>query len=915
MLYNQTFELVEVTKLLERVPVDTMIFQNALGHDYLSEATNISPTATNYPRPVDPDAPATTFQFGVYNNDLTTPSTIYQTAYQSLAAKNSTLSVKSLCFFAVQNYGESGQTCEQAYSTLIQVTSPSGQITTISTSNTSNDGSQCGTVYLNVVGTWTISYSVTSVTSMIPTATYSIYVISNIEPSTPYTIATVIQRILDAGLGNRNGYFTLDPDLYDMLNAIPAPEFCITRKNLYEALLEVAGYGQVQGLPVLKKATASTSPDFTVISFDLLTNSTEWSPSSQVDVDGYIDYSSTQDAESYCGGLEIYVDNLVDNSTGGSVKQPFPMTVRTESADLVINDNAAIIPTEFPIWSVQSVVQAFVADGQYVGDITPYIFEKSQYDNLTSYTGDFPTAKQYAFYYVQGQPNLYGLTLKRETANNIDAAVADFAAVAIAARKGKNYNSSNGIACFAYQVNYTPITTRRLRQYKPDLTDGFPTTNVLFFNPTTNIADCKNLGDHAAAQLQKIGNPVRVLTYKVYRVADLPRKGMTIGDEIITQVDYAFEITHIKVTIYVTKYNRLSEYIGINSTKRFYEVSEKQSVQRALNYSFLARVGSTTPGSTTSVNNVTELFVNAFASTFTGDDIVAQYEKVTCAVVTTYDKNGNQIQSPTLHTVSSNGFGKSSAFFLSFTDNYSAGNQAVFCQYTSGGASQKLQRAVPYADEIGRFYSFKIDYYARFQAISAAAGLTYNDQISTPSSAGFCDQLPVVDPTIFSNLTSPFNTPIFSLSRVVDKNGGEQISVDTQIHFVSTVDGYVIGSALGSRNTLIAGDVNGLYPYTPVFVCLPYKLKYNQETIPLADVTTYKVSTPTITPNYFKSGITGAGYAYVTIGGVTNTTGAAAQSWAVVHEEDGSILIGQNVAIAAGAAANNTYINFNLQSV
>lgn len=911
MLYNQTFQLVEITKLLERVPVDTMTFQNALGHDYVSSAINITPTATNYPRPVDPDAPATTFQFGVYNNDLTTPSTLYETAYQSLSAINSTLSVKALCFFAVQNYGESGQNCEEAFSTKIIVTSPSGQSTTISTNNTSNDGSQLGTVSLNVGGTWTISYSVTQVTAMIPTATYSIYVLNNIEASTPYTIATVIERILNAGLGNRNGYYTLDPDLYDMLNAITAPEFCITRKNLYEALLEIGGYGNVQGLPVLKQ---DSSGDFTIISYDLLTNTTEWKPSAQVDLNGYIDYSSTQDAESYCGGIEIYADNLVDNSTGGSVEQPFPQTVRTESADLVINDNAAIIPTEFPIWSVQSVVQAFVADGQYVGDITPYIFEKSQYDNLTSYKGDFPTAKQYAFYYVQGQPNLYGLTLKRETATNIDAAVADFAAVAIAARKGKDYNSSNGIACFAYQVKYTPITTRRLRQYKPDLTDGFPTSNVLFYNPTTNIADCKNLGDHSAAQLQKIGNPVRVLTYKVYRVADLPRKGMTIGDEIITQVDYAFEITHIKVTIYVTKYNRLSEYIGINSTKRFYEVSEKQSVQRALNYSFAAVIGNSSPAYHSSNVTINSLTAQIFASTFDPLQATAFLSKIQCVIATAYDKSGNQIQSPTLHSVSANGFGKSSALYFNFADNYSAGNQAVYCPYTSGGAAQKLQRAVPYADEIGRFYRLKMDYYTRIQ-VTAADSFTYSDQVSTENKASFCDQLPTIDPTIFSDLSSDLNSPVLSLTKVVDKNGGEQISVDTQIHFATNTAGYIIGNALGSRNALVAGYTSSDDVYTPVFVCLPYKLKYNQETIPLSDITAYKVDSPTITPFYNKALITGLVLAYVQIAGVTNTTGTAAQSWAVVHEEDGSILIGQNVNIATGATANNTYIDLNLRAI
>ncbi len=886
--------------MLERVPVDTMTFQNALGHDYLSEAIYTTPT----------EVTGVAFSFAKWlgTGYFPVPDSAGELKNQSYYnIFGNTLSIKELCFWEANAASRPGYT---SVATTITVIDPDGKtVYTGSTSTTS--GNTLSIITLNSVGQYKVQYQYNTETGGTETATYNFTAVSNIEPSTPYTIATVIERILDAGLGNRNGYYTLDPDLYDMLNAIPAPEFCITRKNLYEALLEIGGYGNVQGLPVLKQ---DSSGNFTIVSYDLLTNTTEWTPSAQVDLDGYIDYSSTQDAESYCGGFEIYADNLVDNSTGGSVEQPFPQTVRTESADLVINDNAAIIPTEFPIWSIERVTQAYVASGQFpVGDITPYIFEKSQYDNLTSYTGDFPTAKQYAFYYVQGQPNLYGLTLKRETATNIDAAVADFAAVAIAKRKGNDYDKSNGIACFAYQVKYTPITTRRLRQYKPDLTDGFPTSNVLFYNPSTNIADCKNLGDNAAAQLQKIGNPVRVLTYKVYRVADLPRKGMTIGDEIITQVNYAFEITHIKVTIYVTKYNRLSEYIGINSTKRFYEVSEKQSVQRALNYSFSAVIGDSAPAYHSASTTITEYTTQIFASTFQKDTVAPVISKIQCVIATAYDKNGNQIQSPTIHSVSANGFGKSSALYFSFADNYSAGNQAVYCSYTSGGAAQKLQRAVPYADEIGRFYRLKMDYYSYSSIAVALSKLTYDDQISTESEAGFCDQLPTIDPTVFSSLDSPLDKPVLSLSNVVDKNGGEQISVDTQIHFMTNTAGYIVGNALGSRNALVAGYKSSLDVNTPVYVCLPYKLKYNQETIPLADITTYKVTAPTVTSVYNKGLFTVQ--AYVQIAGVTNTTGTAAQSWAVVHEEDGAILIGQNVDIAAGATANNTYIDLNFQAI
>lgn len=896
MLYNQTIELVEVTKLLERVPVDTMTFQNALGHDYLSEAVYTTPTE---------NIPNVAYSFALWlgTGDYFTPTSAGQLKNQSYYnIFGNSLPIKELCFW--QANASSTQSGYTSVETTISVINPVGETVYTSTTSTTS-GNTLATVNLSSVGQYKVQYQCSTETGGTETATYNFTAVSNIEPSTPYTIATAIERILNAGLGNNNGAYTLDPDLYDMLNAISAPEFCITRKNLYEALLEIGGYGHVQGLPTLK---AGSNGRFTIVSYDILTNLPAWTPSSQVNLNGYIDYSSTQDAESYCGGIEIYADNLVDNSPGGSVEQPFPKTVRTETSDLVINDNAAIIETEFPIWKVNTLTQGYVAKGQLVGDITPFVFEKSQYDNFSQYKGEFPEAKQYAFFYVQGQPNLYGLTLKPETATNIAAAIADFAAVAIAKRKGKDYNSSNGISAFSYQVSYTPMTMRRLRQYKANTTDGFPTSNVLFYNPSTNVADAKNLGSHAAAQLQKIGNPVRVLTYKIYQVADLPRKGMTIGDEIITQVDYAFEITHIKVTIYVTKYNRLSEYIGINSTKRFYEVSEKQSVQRALNYSFFATVG-TTPGAIANGFPLSSRAVTAFCATFnTVSQIQMLVSKIGAVVCTAYDQNGNPIQTPILHAVSANGFGKSTALFFSYKDNYSAGNQAVYCSYTpSGSGAQKLQRAVPYGDELGRFYSLKMDFYPRSDTITISNGLSYNDQLTTDSAQGFCDALPSIDESVFTN------TPFISLERVVDKNGGEQISVDFQIHFVANEPSYIVGNALGSRNAFV-GIVNPEDQYNAVaFVCLPYQLSYNQEIVPISDIEQYTVTAPTITPVW--NNTLGFVRSYVQIGEITNTTDTAAQSWACVSTQDGALLVGQNINIPAGESGGGAAINLNLQAV
>ena len=48
-------------------------------------------------------------------------------------------------------------------------------------------------------------------------------------------------------------------------------------------------------------------------------------------------------------------------------------------------------------------------------DITPYLFEAAEYDNLTSYKGSYPYAKEWALRYAQGDNKITGLCLKAET--------------------------------------------------------------------------------------------------------------------------------------------------------------------------------------------------------------------------------------------------------------------------------------------------------------------------------------------------------------------------------------------------------------------------------------------------------------------------------------------------------------------
>lgn len=873
MLYNTKLELCEPTKMLERITVDNLRFINPLGHDYVSGAYNISPVEDSEGGTGDQN-----FYFfaSFTQGGIAPPSTnIKNTVYDNIIAVNQPSNVYALCWFSLPYQSTTGKYI--ALLTDIEITAPDGT-TVYSGRSLSNTGEKIGTFTPTSVGNYTIVYRYNSYVY----ATYTVYAVQNTVPKEPYTITQVINRILNAGLGRLNGYFTLDPAIASAWANIPAPEFEITGKTLYEALLMVGGYRTIQAIPRLGPTPNSANDwEFNFITFDSLNGAEVWTPPVPK-----LDYHYEQNANSYCGGIESYVDNFVDNTGNGTVGLPFPTTVRTESTELIIDDNYAIIPTKFPIYKVNTLTQAYInSSGSRVGDITPFVFEYSEYSKLTSYIGQFPTAKQFAFYYIQGQPNIYGLCLKPETATTLGLFAQDMAAVQIAEKKsGQKYNSTNGIAAFAYMVNYTPMSSRRLRQYRP-YQGAYPNNNMLYYNQAANIVDSRNYGGRMKAELARIGNPTEIETYRLSALSQIPKAGMIKDGKYISQVNWEIGINYIKVSIYLVKnYNRLNEYIGINSMQRFYEVSEKQATKRTCNYSYFCTVGkSDTSGQGFSLTSYANSQLSGMLrGTLTG----VSKSKVGYALVQPLAEDGTNIQSLLAMEVVSNAFGNSVCFYIAFADNYSAGNQALY-----NASARKLQRAVPYGDEYGALNKLNLLLLPNAYAKST----NYSDQVSTSTQTAFCDGLPSVSSSDFplKNIykLAQFDTP------VIDKNGGESLAVEVQIHFQANQDNIVIGSALAQYNPLVANDIPQIS-----YVALPYEIQPLQEAIPTSDVTTYKVTTP--------EGLHTSTGAYMN--GVTNTTGQTAQSWACVTS-NGEIIFAVNQQLANGEQGQTVYFNTNLK--
>ena len=902
MLFNQRIGLIEATEELKRVNVDTKTFTRPLIHDYSSVARYVVPSLEGEVER------AYTF---ADRNASGEAVNIRNSQYKNIYANDSTLSITELSWMF---FNPPGPPSWVSIPTRVQVLNEDGVAQPLKPSSgdivweiqiTQNTGNQIATCTLDIAGEYTVRYETIPSSAGTHYAEYPFYVVQQAKPKPDKTITEVINTVLNYACGNRNRHYVLDPVYAEKWQDIVAPEFYFTRNTLYEVLLQIGGYRDIQAIPRLEwlednagEATPTYSApagytfsapfyyercttldlkygvwkngsteypttitlfggddtgaiikeiapadniegfeesvtltddynhytilyeaDVTdgtsgiglqakyvvypgqsglrLITFDDLNVESEWTPPGATATDPYgnlITYHEEQSADDYFAGLDSYADNVIDNSVNGSIGLPSPYTPRCESGDLAVTDNTVIIETSMPIYSVQKVELFYTGDGTSTvsKDITPYIFEKSEYDLLTDYQGEFPTAKQYAFYYSQGARNIYGLTLKPEVFDFLGIAqeAQETAAVKVyEAVSGKEFDSATQkVVDFMYRVTYTPIQTRRLKQYRP-LVGERPDWDISYYNQSANTLDAKNLGDNMKFMLLQKGNRLKVVTYRLTGdngsiLEQIPKIGQTLNGAKICQVDAEYERYSVKVTLWLTEhYNRKSQYVEINAQKRFYEISERQSVLRQLNASYEYRIGKIDPDADKAIisADLVDSFIQGTTPTNT-DNRVAQ------AIVKMYtedDGSGEQVGDALLLPVSAIGFGNSISLHFEMTDNYSAGDQVIYKNDNTNSVS--LLRAVPYGDEYGEFISMTI-------------GFLGGEIPWEPTSHGWVEYrkvgraLPEIDPTLNDD-----ETPLFADVLNVAKDNREQISVDVQIHFRTGDSTIIIGSAFGER--------------------------------------------------------------------------------------------------------------------
>ena len=660
------------------------------------------------------------------------------------------------------------------------------------------------------------------------------FAISNftqIVPKTQPTITSVCQRLLSSGITRRVGIdkgaeiqkqeYVLDENFAQEYENVTAPEFSFTNCTLWDALSQVGGY--IHAIPRLVPLSTTDDTHYKV-TFDKLGGS-EQAPT----MPPMIYQDSTIDSNEWCGKITSPAQNLCNTTDEGGAITEFGndyITVRTEDGNIEINGDNVLIRTSLPIQQLIKLECGFIPDynsgNTPVGDITAYAYEDAEYSVLSSYWGTaYPYSKAWALRWKQGGNIIDGLTFKQEGQTSVSEAFNKTAIVNIINAKtgiGLNsINTSNGewYRRLAFKVTYVPIATARVEAVKPVITDGGETSNALVYNQGANVAETSFYGEKMRGAIARLGQDVEQRTYDIKTYSQMPKVGQILDGKYIATVDAEYDITRIRITLTLAKnFNQLSQFVGLNSNYRLYDISEKQSVERHIHYAERIIVGKSAYASRYSYqsngntvvdthNTILRYFTLMMKRTFdrgawSADESDYIINKIMCAFVS-FDKFN--ASDGVLMPVVAFPFGNSICFNISFYDNYGAGFQSS--NDFENEKNKATQRLVPYTDVYGEFSKMSL-----FMSDNAWTP-SFNEQ-KDGGKAMLYPEGTSLGKYGFTTLEAAGNLDDYALK--IDKDSREQIDVSYQVHYVSDSDDIIVCPGLATFNPYVSKEEAILEP-------------------------------------------------------------------------------------------------------
>ena len=334
-----------------------------------------------------------------------------------------------------------------------------------------------------------------------------ISVINKAEIKPPYTLYDVLEILLQTAEPLRRGIdaprysLALTSDQEARFKAMQAPELHFSNgRSLYENLSVIGKI--VHAIP---RVSASGAVSFKELGSVQMAD---------LSMGQCVGRSANFNAADYASALEANFANLIntEDETEGSVTDPYAdgfITLRSDAAR--ITEGASYIPTQFPIARIKQVLmKTHDNDGDATGtyDITKYVFEKSEYEMLSAYSGIYPYSKTFAISYTTGSKNISDLWYMADDAA-VDwfkiyrkYAIANIYEEVTGKKVGENSNID--YSTLSFQVTYIPIINGRARQERTENVENGRL--VLAHNQSANKLSARAFGENMRGQIAMMAN-------------------------------------------------------------------------------------------------------------------------------------------------------------------------------------------------------------------------------------------------------------------------------------------------------------------------------------------------------------------------------------------------------------------------
>lgn len=637
-----------------------------------------------------------------------------------------------------------------------------------------------------------------------------------------YTIKDVINRLLSVceirrKVAKETQRFVLDETITDKLMLL-SPEFSFTQGTLFEALQQIGEY--IHAIPRLipkveyeheydangnvATTTRNDYTDWNIVTFDFLGGVETYNNDSYSLID--LEHPMEDFATNFVSNVQNATTSNYNNET--TVIEPFNggyVSTRTDAANFEINNDSAIIKTKYPI---RSIISVRVYTGGKVKDITAHIVEKAKFETRYTYANatDIYNNKGFFLYYTEGERNINNLSYLRPNANFLGA-LSNQEAIKNILSLDATLPIETYIKNMAVQIEYIPFQDFKVRQYKT-LVETTAEESSLFYNQQSNEVDVDAYGKAINYALLKVGNEKITKTQYFNSLQKAPRCGLLQNQyyAYIVNREIGFNIPIKATTQWSKNYNEMYAYNGIKKNVRQYEISEKESTLRNLDYQEFCFVDV--------VDDVEDIFADStqtelqnfikeslahigFASNKLLDLIAnklknnnSAIQSLTYAIVKTIATNreGKEEKHCFLLPIECFAFGKSVVLHLQADDNYSAGTYAINAKDVDNPSledkvlnSYAVEDYVRYSNEFGRFDTMGV-YFGCVNPlktfdISSASKYLYKVDESNIN----------VESAVIDFMNQPF---------IVDKDSREQISLTTQLNFVTTNPDVLIGNQL-----------------------------------------------------------------------------------------------------------------------